>query len=83
LTFPTELDGGDIVTNVIEQVQTILQRERSFVDFLLDFWAITAIALMLVIWIVLALADKRLRAWVVPTFAFIAIVVNVLMLWIS
>jgi hypothetical protein len=66
-----------------DRAQSVLQRNRSFVDFLLDFWAFAAIVLMLAVWIILAILDKRLRLWVVPVFACVAIIVNAVTLWAS
>lgn len=42
----------------------------------LDFWAVGAIVLVLLLWGILALFGHRFRGWVVPTFCSIAILAN-------
>jgi hypothetical protein len=66
-----------------EHLSNILGQERTFVEFLLTFWAFIAIAFMLLAYIVLVLIKKRLRAWVLPTFIILVIAINALTLWIS
>jgi len=44
---------------------------------LLDFWAIGVVVIIMVIWGVLASMGKKLRLWVVPALAVIAIAANV------
>ena len=46
-------------------------------SYLLDFWAVAAFVVIMVIWGVLASMGKKLRLWVVPTFAVIVIAANI------
>jgi len=48
--------------------------------FLLDFWAIGAFVVIMVVWGVLTSKGKRLRLWVVPVAAVILIIANILTL---
>ena len=64
-----------------ERVLNILREERSPFQMLQAFWALVLVALLLVAWVVLELMGKKLRMWVVPTFAVIALSVNGAVLW--
>ncbi|MCL2404473.1 MAG: hypothetical protein FWC92_02880 [Defluviitaleaceae bacterium] len=44
---------------------------------IVDYWAVIAFAIVLIIWGVLASMGKRLRIWVVPVVAVILIVANI------
>ena len=43
----------------------------------LDFWSVGVVALVLIVWGVLAAMKHKFRAWVVPTFCALAVAANV------
>ena len=65
---------------------SIDNRFRAAIDTITDFssplavltnlWSLVVIVILLVIWLIVAAFKERLRRWVVPTFAVIAIAVN-------
>ena len=45
-------------------------------NFITSFWSVVAVAVILVAWFILSRMDIKLRLWVAPTFAVLAIAVN-------
>jgi len=50
---------------------------NQILSFLTNFWSIVAVAVILIAWAVLSRMGIKLRLWVAPTFAVLAIAVNV------
>ncbi|MCL2572859.1 MAG: WG repeat-containing protein [Defluviitaleaceae bacterium] len=69
------LDGFNI-RGILDVDISIEQVSEAPIDFLLEYWAVAVIILLILLWIILAIAGHRFRLWVVPTFAILAIVAN-------
>jgi len=56
---------------------TLFDFTAPLLTMLFNFWSLIVIAIMLIIWLIVESKGEKLRRWVVPTFAILALVANI------
>ena len=75
-------DGDDGVLNRLVRLPQAVSDFSSPMTILANLWSLLAVFLLLIIWLIVAAFKERLRRWVVPTFAILAIIANAaLVMW--